>query len=58
MILCFEKCFLLRSNCFMIVLIKKPGLAECHTFGHIALTDPHPKSTRVDEAETGIALVL
>ena len=39
--------------------LKSRGLAECHTFGHIALTDPYPKSfTRFDEAETGIALVL
>ena len=39
--------------------LKSRGLAECHTFGHIALADPHPESfTRFDEAETGIALVL
>ena len=39
--------------------LKSRGLAECHTFGHIALTDPHPKSfTRFDEAETVVTLVL
>ena len=39
--------------------LKSRGLAECQTFGHIALTDPYPKSfTRFDVAKTDIALVL
>ena len=39
--------------------LKSRGLAECHTFGHIALADPHPESfSWLDLTEGGIALVF
>ena len=39
--------------------LKSRGLAECHTFGHIALADPHPESfSWLDLTEAGIALVF